>query len=143
MFMDQLIAFELDDTDGRDLDYPSGRRYTGQKPIYLRSVSKVHNEFINDAVSTDCAADWDEPEIGRIHSYEMVFVKALKLIVPDSSRHRRNVVDVGLRHHSCHRGINIPGLELAAAVCFPKKPWWQESDGHDCWFRVPERRRLG
>jgi hypothetical protein len=28
-------------------------------------------------------------------------------------------------------------------VCFPKKPWWQEYDGHDCWFRVPERRRLG
>ncbi len=99
MLMNQLVAFELDDADGWDLDYPSGRWHTGQKPVYLRSMSKVHDEFIHNAVGADRAAHGSEPEIGRIHPDEMILVKALELIVPDASRHRRNVVDVGFRHH--------------------------------------------
>jgi len=31
------------------------------------------------------AQDRDEPEIGRIHANEMIFVKALELIVPDTA----------------------------------------------------------
>src|SRR6266404_8604836 len=121
MFMNQLIAFELDDTDGEDFDYPSGRWDPGQKPVYLRGVSKLHDKFIHEAVGADCAADGNQPEIGRIHPDEMILVKTLEMIVPDASSHCGNVVDVRFRHHRCHSGIDISGLELVAAVRFPKR----------------------
>ena len=88
MLMNQLIAFELDDSDSRDLDYPSGGWHTRQKPVYLRGMGKVHDEFIHDAACTDCAANGSEPKIGRIHTYEMILVKALELIVLRETKSR-------------------------------------------------------
>ena len=88
--MNQLIAFELDDSDSRDLDYPSGGWHTRQKPVYLRGMGKMHDEFIHDAACTDCAANGSEPEIGRIHTYEMILVKAL-----DRARRPRSSLGCG------------------------------------------------
>src|SRR5258708_23539252 len=82
MFMNQLIAFELDDTDGGDFDYPSGRRDPGQNPVYLRGVSKLHDKFIHEPVGAHCAPDPNQPEIARIHTDERILVKALELIGP-------------------------------------------------------------
>src|SRR5215467_370705 len=50
----------------------------------------------------------------------MIFVKALELVVSYTAGHCGNVIDVWLRNHSSHCGINIPRLELTAAMRFPK-----------------------
>jgi hypothetical protein len=86
--MDELIALKLHDIDGRDLDHASGRWYPGQKPINLRGVSKVHDEFIHNRVWADGAAHGRKPEIGWVYPDEMILVKTLELIVPDTSGHR-------------------------------------------------------
>ncbi|MBV8968254.1 MAG: hypothetical protein JO331_04235 [Verrucomicrobia bacterium] len=48
--MNELITLEVYDTDGGHLNNSSGRRHAGQKPVYLRGMSKVHSEFINDSI---------------------------------------------------------------------------------------------
>ena len=43
-----------------------------------------------------------------------------ELIVPDPASHGRDVVDIGLRHHRRHGGIDVTGLELVAAMRLPQ-----------------------
>src|SRR4030095_2212235 len=121
MLVDQLIAFEFDNGDGGHVHYASGRWHAGQEPVYLCGMSEVHNKLIYNAIYADGAANRRESEVGRIHPYKMILVKAFELIMPDASRHRGNMVHVGLRHHGCHSGIDITSLELIAAVRFPKR----------------------
>jgi hypothetical protein len=91
-------------------------------------MRELHDELIHDAACTDRSANRLKPKIGRIHADEMILVEALELIVSDAPRHYRDVIDVGLRHHRCHCGVDIPGLELVAAVRFPK--WDKVVIGH-------------
>ena len=51
----------------------------------------------------------------------MILVKSLQLIVTHSAGHGRYMVDVGLGRHGGHGGVNVPGLELIAAVRLPQR----------------------
>src|SRR5215472_3877703 len=76
-------------------------------PVNLRSVRKLDDEFVNDRVLADSAADQSQPKIRRIDGNEMISVEPFKLFVAHPTRHSRYVIDIWLRNHRCHRGVYI------------------------------------
>jgi hypothetical protein len=83
-------------------------------------MRKVDDEFVDDRVCTNGSANRRKTKVGWIDGYEMVGIKTLQLSLAHPSRHGRDVVDVGLRNHSSHRGSRVSCLKLPAAVFFPK-----------------------
>src|SRR6202167_6648166 len=115
MLVYQLIALELDNSYRRNYHSPSSRRNPRQQPINHRGMRKVDDEFVDDRVRADRAANRRQAKIGWIDGDEMKGVEALQLFVSHPTSHGRNVIDIRLRNHGGHRGLHIPRLELVAA----------------------------
>ncbi len=114
MLMDQLIAFEFDDSHSRNLDRSAGRSHSRKQPVHLRGLCEVHDEFIHDAACADRAGNRREPEIGRIHAYEMILVEALELIVSDSPGYCGDVIDVAMEQFETNTNVEFAVVLLTA-----------------------------
>jgi hypothetical protein len=84
-------------------------------------MREANDELIDDLTVADGAADRRQAKVGRIALDEVVFVEALEFVMPDATGHGRDVVHIGCRDHRPHRCIDIPRLELVAAMRFPQR----------------------
>src|ERR1700730_1917384 len=98
MLVRQLVPFKLDNRNRWDFHHAPSRRNARQHPIDHRGMRKVDDEFVDDRVCTNGSANRRKTKVGWIDGYEMVGIKTLQLSLTHPSRHRRDVVDVGLRN---------------------------------------------
>ena len=71
MFAGDLSIFELDNHDDGNFDSPARGPYTGKNPWHLDRVGKLVNQFVDDAVFSDCTCDRYDLAVGRLTRNEI------------------------------------------------------------------------
>src|SRR5260221_10458394 len=84
-------------------------------------MGETEDHFVHNPVRSDRTRNWDGTGVARIEVKKVVLVEIVELVISDTASHRRNTVDVRLRHHRLHVRLHIPIDELTFQMAVPKR----------------------
>src|SRR5262245_64322863 len=97
MLPGDLSIFELDDHDDGDFDSPTRGWYAWKHPWHLDRVGKLVNQFIDNAIFSNCPCDRHDFRVRRLTRNEIGAVKMADFIIPDATSHHGHMIDEGIR----------------------------------------------
>src|SRR5260370_2957781 len=84
-------------------------------------MGETEDHFVHNPVRSDRTRNWDRTRVPRIDVQKVVLVEIVELVISDTASHRRNTVDVRLRHHRLHVRLHIPIDELTFQMAVTKR----------------------
>ena len=116
----ELAVTKADDHDERNLDPLSRWSDPREHPVHSNGVSELEDHLIDQPIVADGARDRSELRVRRHLRNEVLRVEVPQRIPPDTSRHHRHVVDVGILHHCAEGRFRVVRRELASDVFLPE-----------------------